>query len=339
MHAAPVEPAMLWSIVRGMARRASSSKLVVYAALSGNLLVALTKLGAAWWTGSSVMLSEAIHSLVDTTNQVLLLYGMHRAARRPDEAHPLGHGREIYFWSFIVALLMFTIGAGVTLLEGISHIRHPEGIVDPYVNYAVLALSALFEGATLLVAIREFRRKKGNIGYFEAFRRSKDPPTFIVVFEDSAALLGIAIAFVGTFLASELSMPVLDGAASIGISVLLAVTALALARESKQLLIGETASPRVRDSIVEIACSQPTIERAYVALTVHLAPDQIVAALSIEFVDNLTTTQIEEAVIALERAIHEKHPDIIAIFIKPQTASTFLSRRLARQSPIGRPAA
>jgi cation diffusion facilitator family transporter len=314
-----------------MARRTSSSKLVVYAALAGNMLVALTKFVAAGWTGSSVMLSEAIHSLVDTGNQILLLYGMHRAAKPADDLHPLGFGREIYFWSFIVALLMFTIGAGVTLLEGITHIRNPESIVDPLVNYIVLGLSALFEGATLLLALREFRKTKGPIGYFEAFRRSKDPPSFIVVFEDSAALIGLAIAFAGTILSERLSMPVLDGVASIGISGLLAITAIALARESKELLIGESASPRVRNSIIAIACSQPDIERANVFLTVHLAPDQIVAALSVEFIDKLTTSQIEKSVIALEAAIHAKHSDIVAVFIKPQTARTFQTRRRAQR--------
>ena len=313
-----------------MARRASSSKVVVYVALTGNLLVTLTKFGAAWWTGSSAMLSEAVHSLVDTSNQLLLLYGLHRGTKPADDLHPLGYGREIYFWSFIVALLTFTIGAGVTLLEGISHIRNPGEIIDPQVNYIVLALSALFEGATLVFAMREFRKSKGNAGFFEAVRRSKDPPSFIVLFEDSAALIGLIIAFTGTFLAERLAMPVLDGMASIGISALLAVTALSLARESKELLIGEPASPQVRDSIVAIACAQPNIERANVVFTVHLSPHEIVAALSVEFIDKLNTTEIEETVLALERVIHDKHPDITAVFIKPQTAHIFQSRRRAR---------
>jgi cation diffusion facilitator family transporter len=319
-----------------MVRRASSSKVVVYVALTGNLLVTLTKFGAAWWTGSSAMLSEAVHSLVDTSNQLLLLYGLHRGTKPADDLHPLGYGREIYFWSFIVALLMFTIGAGVTLLEGISHIRNPGEIVDPQVNYIVLALSALFEGATLVFAMREFRKSKGKAGFFEAVRRSKDPPSFIVLFEDSAALIGLIIAFAGTFLAERLAMPVLDGAASIGISLLLAVTALALARESKELLIGEPASQQVRDSIVAIACAQPNIERANVVFTVHLSPHEIVAALSLEFADKLRTTEIEETVLALEHAIHHEHADIIAVFVKPQTARIFKSRRQARNRRAGK---
>ncbi len=309
-----------------MARR-SSSRQVIYAALAGNLLVALTKFGAAAWTGSSAMLSEAIHSLVDTSNQVLLLYGMHRAARPPDERHPLGHGRELYFWSFIVALLMFMLGAGFTFYEGVSHIANPHPMLDAQINYIVLACSALFEGATWIIALREFRKTKGGAGYYEALRRSKDPPAFMVLFEDSAALLGLLIAFIGTLAATEFAMPVLDGAAAIGISLVLAATALMLARESKELLLGEPASPRITNSILEIARRAPGIERAYVAFTVHLSPDQIVAALSLEFADSLTTPEIEETVAALERAIHESHPEVIAVFIKPQTAGRFESVR------------
>src|SRR6476646_3399280 len=162
----------------------SSSRTVVYAALLGNFLVAVTKFGAAWWTGSSVMLSEAIHSLVDTGNQGLLLYGMYRASRPADERHPLGHGRELYFWSFIVALLMFMLGACVTFYEGVIHIANPHDIVDPKVSYIVLGCSAIFEGITWTIALREFRKRKGDIGYLDAFRRSKDPPSFIVLFED-----------------------------------------------------------------------------------------------------------------------------------------------------------
>ena len=289
--------------------------------------MALTKFGAAWWTGSSAMLSEAIHSLVDTLNQVLLLYGMHRAAKPPDDLHPLGHGRELYFWSFIVALLMFTIGAGVTFYEGVSHITHPAEIVDPKVNYIVLACSALFEGATWLIALRAFRKTKGDAGYFEALRFSKDPPNFIVLFEDTAALLGLLIAFLGTLAAQWFAMPVLDGVASIGISLVLAVTAMALARESKGLLIGEPASRRLRDGILEIARKVPGIERAHVVFTVHLAPDQVVVALSLEFADTLTTPEIEEKVAALEREIRQAYPEVIAIFVKPQSLGTYQSAR------------
>jgi len=312
----------------------SSTKGVVYAALFGNLLVALTKFAAAWWTGSSAMLGEAIHSLVDTSNQGVLLYGMHRAALPADELHPLGHGRELYFWSFIAALQMFMLGAGVTFYQGLTRLDDPRPIVDPQVAYIVLACSALFEGVTWVIALRALRRAKGDLGYFEAVQRSKDPPSFIVLFEDSAALLGLAIAFIGTLAADRLAMPALDGVAAIGISLVLAATAMAVAYESKELLIGEPASARVVASILDIARKQPGIERANIVLTVHLAPDQIVVGLSLEFADNLTTPEIEDRVVALETAIRAAHPDVIAIFVKPQTARSYQSarRRLWQQS-------
>ena len=312
----------------------SSTKGVVYAALFGNLLVALTKFAAAWWTGSSAMLGEAIHSLVDTSNQGVLLYGMHRAALPADELHPLGHGRELYFWSFIAALQMFMLGAGVTFYQGLTRLDDPRPIVDPQVAYIVLACSAVFEGVTWVIALRALRRAKGDLGYFEAVQRSKDPPSFIVLFEDSAALLGLAIAFIGTLAADRLAMPALDGVAAIGISLVLAATAMAVAYESKELLIGEPASARVVASILDIARKQPGIERANIVLTVHLAPDQIVVGLSLEFADNLTTPEIEDRVVALETAIRAAHPDVIAIFVKPQTARSYQSarRRLWQQS-------
>jgi cation diffusion facilitator family transporter len=299
---------------------ASSSKTVVYAALTGNLLVAITKFIAAWWTGSSAMLSEGIHSLVDTGNQLLLLYGMHRSMRPPDELHPLGYGRELYFWSFVVAMLMFTMGAGVAFYEGAQHLVHPREISDPGVSYIVLGCAGLFEGTTWMIALREFRKSKGDLGYFEAMRRSKDPPAFIVLFEDSAALLGVLIAIAGIFAAQRLALPWLDGAASIGISLLLGLTALALARESKGLLIGEPASHRLREAVIGIVHKTPGIERGRIVFSVHLAPDQVVAALALEFRDDLTTPEIERITKELERAIRAAHPEVIAVFVKPEAA-------------------
>ena len=295
-----------------------SSKLVVYAALTANLLIALTKLGAAGWTGSSAMLSEAVHSFVDTGNQALLLYGIHRAAKPPDESHPIGYGRELYFWSFIVALLMFTIGAGVTFFEGVMHIREPEPIVDPAVNFVVLGLSAVFEGATWLYALHEFRKTATSGNLLKAARRSKDPPTFMVLFEDSAALIGLFIAFIGTLAAGYFNAPVLDGVASIAISVLLAGIAVVLAIETKALLIGEPASPRTREAIVATARGTAGVERADLLFTVHLSPHQIVAALSLQFSDALTTTELEQKVSEVERAIRRATPDVSSVFIRPQ---------------------
>ena len=313
----------------------SSSKPVVYAALAGNLLVAVTKFIAATWTGSSAMLSEGIHSVVDCSNQGLLLYGYRRAARPPDEQHPLGHGREIYFWSFIVALLMFSLGAGFSTYEGIMHVLEPPELGDPLISYIVLGCSAVFEGSSLAFAVREFRRSKGDLGYFEAVERSKNPPAFLVLFEDSAALIGLAIAFAGTYAAERLDMPVLDSIASIGIGLLLAVTATIIARESKGLLLGEPATNEVNRSILAIAEAEPGIERPNGLYTVHLAPDQIVATLSVEFDDSLRTPEIEARVEHLERTIKQKHPEVIAVFVKPQAASKYGSQREQHFEQLG----
>jgi cation diffusion facilitator family transporter len=297
---------------------ASTSKGVVYAASAGNFLVTLTKFAAASLTGSAAMLSEAIHSLVDTANQLLLIYGINRADRPPDDKHPLGYGRELYFWSFVVALFMLTIGAGLSCYEGIQHILNPTAIVNTHISYSVLAISAVLEGATLFVALRAFRLAKGSLGYFEAVHKSKNPPVFIVLFEDSAALVGLLIAFVGTLLAEIYQMPIYDGYASLGISALLFVTAMILAYESKELLIGEPASPRKREAIRAIATAVPGVEAARIAISVHLAPDQIVVALGLEFRDELTTPEIEKIVAKIEREIQRQHPDVIAVFAKPQ---------------------
>ena len=301
----------------------SSSQTVIYAALTGNLLVALTKFVAAAFTGSSAMLSEGVHSLVDTGNQGLLLYGQHRAGRAPDEQHPLGYGREIYFWSFVVALLLFALGAGVSLYEGIVHIREPHPITNPAISYVVLGLASVFEGASWYVALREFRKTKGSLDYVEALQRSKNPPIFVVLLEDTAALIGIAIALIGTFASVQLEMPVLDGAASIGISIVLGSTAAFLARESKGLLIGEPAGSAISKDILDLARQRDGIDHVNGVMTVHLAPDEIVATLSVEFADRLTAPDIEQRIVTLEGELRERHPDIIAVFIKPQSRQQF----------------
>lgn len=311
-----------------MVRQSSSSK-VVYAALLGNVLIAVTKSAAAAYTGSSAMLSEAVHSFVDTGNQLLLLHGMRRARRPPDTAHPLGHGRELYFWSFIVALMVFALGAGISLYEGINHIAHPAPIENPIVNYVVLGASFVFEGASWWVALHAFRAAKGQLGYLEAISVSKDPTTFTVLFEDSAALVGLFIAFVGIASADAFDLPQLDGVASIGIAMVLGTTAIALARRTKELLIGESAHPDVQAAILRIADAQHGIVKANGVLTTQLGPNQVVAALSAEFEDRLTTPEIEACVNSLENEIRAAHPEVSALFVKPQTAATWTARRKA----------
>jgi cation diffusion facilitator family transporter len=310
-----------------------TTKQVVYAALLGNLLVAATKTVAALWTGSSAMTSEAIHSFVDSGNEILLLYGQHRASLRADAEHPLGHGRELYFWSFIVALLIFAIGAGVSIYQGIAHIREPEPIQDPWVNYVVLALATVFEGASWWVSVKQFRSTSGRLGFYDAFRKSKDPPSFMVLFEDSAALMGIALAAAGTFAATYWHMPQLDGVASVLIGCVLGAVAMVLARESKSLLIGESASSELTKSIMEIAAKNPAVRRVNGLLTAQLAPDQILVALSLEFSDDLRVPELEERVIEIERSIRERHDEVIALFVKPQTPKTFSEARRDRFGP------
>ena len=301
----------------------TSSKQVVYAALIGNILITIIKAGAAVWTGSAAMWSEAVHSFVDTGNELLLLYGMRRAERQADAEHPIGYGRELYFWSFIVALLVFALGAGVSIYEGVLQLATPQEINDPFVSYAVLGLAFVFDGASWVISINQFKASKGTLGYYEAFRHSKDPATFIVLFEDSVALIGIVIAAISTYLATSLGIIAADGVASILIGLILAGTAGLLARESKSLLIGERADRRLSDSMLSIANQISPSVKTNGVLTVQLAPDQILAAMSIEFADHLKTSQIETMVVDIEQKIREVHPEVVTFFVKPQTAVAF----------------
>ncbi len=312
----------------------SGSRLVVYAALVGNLCIAVAKFVAAAISGSSAMLSEGVHSLVDTINELLLLYGLHRADKKPDTEHPFGYGRELYFWSFIVALLVFAAGAGVSAYEGILHIRNPEPATNHMVSYVVLGVSILFESASWWVALREFRATKGNMGYFEAFRRSKDPSTFTVLLEDSAALLGLGFALVGVGAAQLLDMPILDGVASLCIAGVLALTAFLLARETKGLLVGEPAHPRLGKRIMAVANTDADLRNANGVTTMQMGPDQVLAMLSAEFEDDRSTPQIEACITRIEHAVKAEYPELVALFIKPQTPEVFRSRWAAlRDTP------
>lgn len=307
-----------------------SNKIVVYAALFGNLAIALVKFIAAYITNSSAMLSEAIHSVVDTLNEILLLYGMKKAEQRPDAHHPFGYGRELYFWAFIVALMVFALGAIVSIYQGIQHIIHPEEMQDPMINYVVLGIAILCEGFSWFVALKTFRKMKGKMGYFEAFRRSKDPTTFTVLFEDTAALIGLFIALTGIFLAHQLNIPELDGAASILIGVVLAVSAWLLARETKGLLLGETADPRLRENVLNIAQQDAAVYSANGVLTEQMGAHQVIASLSLEFKDDLTSDEIEACVNRIEAQIKQLHPEIITLFVKPQTKAVWLERTQGR---------
>ncbi|MFW6192756.1 MAG: cation diffusion facilitator family transporter [Gemmatimonadota bacterium] len=295
---------------------AGGSRRAVIAALIGNGLIAITKFVAAVMTGSSAILAEAVHSVVDTGNQGLLLFGMRRAKLPPDADFPYGHGKEVYFWAFVVAILLFSVGAGVSLYEGVHHLQHPEPVRNVYVNYVVLALAFVFEAVATSVAFREFRRRKGSTGYLRAVRRSKDPTLFTVLFEDSAALLGLVTAFVGIFLSSVTGNPVWDGLASVVIAIILAGVAAWLAYECKGLLIGESARSEIVEGIRSLASAEEGIEAVQRLMTLHMGPGRILVNLSVDFDDARSSAELEAAVGRLERRMKEAFPDVRWVFVE-----------------------
>ena len=307
----------------------TSSRTAVIAALIGNLLIAATKAVAAAISGSSAMLSEAVHSFVDTGNEVLLLYGQHRAAKPPDRTHPLGYGREIYFWSFVVALLIFALGAGVSIYEGITHIQHPEPIEDPLINFAVYGFAALFEAISWSYGWSAFQRIRGDKGIMAAVRASKDPASFMVLFEDSAALVGIAIAAGATALSLRLDAPWIDGIGSILIGLVLGAVAIILARESKALLIGERAADELTDSLRKATLHQSGVKGVESILTTQLSPDQVIATLSVHFDDSLDVPQLEQLIGRIEAELRHQHPELFRVFVRPtpSTSDSILSYR------------
>jgi cation diffusion facilitator family transporter len=297
----------------------NASKTVVYAALGGNLLIAVLKFAAASFTGSSAMLSEGIHSVVDSGNQGLILLGIRRAARPPDKVHPFGYGMELYFWTFVVAILIFAVGSGISIYEGVHRLQDPRPIEQPIWNYVVLLLSMIIEGYAWSVAFKEFRRTKGERNWFSAIRHSKDPTVFTVLFEDSAAMLGLVIAFGGVAGAHLFDMPLLDGAASIGIGVLLAFVAFILAVESKGLLIGEGADQKVVDGIESIVTRDERINRVNEILTMHLGPNDILVTASLHFAEDLPAREVGEAITSFERRIKQAYPSVSRVFIEAQS--------------------
>ena len=304
---------------------AGASKKVIYAALAGNSLIAVTKFFAAAYTGSSAMFSEAIHSLVDTGNQGLLLFGMRQAARPADSTHPFGYGKEVYFWAFVVAILIFALGAGISVYEGISKLRDPHPVTGVYINYTVLGLAMLFEGGAWWVAFRAFRGSKGKAGYIEAVRRSKDPTIFTVLFEDSAAMLGLIIAFAGIGLAQWTGVAMFDALASIGIGLVLAITAAFLAYECKGLLIGEAAAPEVVAGIEGIISTSAGILRMNEIRTIHFGPEDVLVTMSLDFADRLSSVEVEAAISAMERRIKESFPEVSRVFIEAQSWTSHLA--------------
>ncbi|MGI9416763.1 MAG: cation diffusion facilitator family transporter [Geminicoccaceae bacterium] len=297
---------------------ASSSKTVIYAALIGNGLIAITKFIASAFTGSAAMLSEAVHSVVDTGNQGLLLYGIRRSGRPADDTHPFGYGMELYFWAFVVAILIFAGGAGISAYHGIEKILHPEPIENAYINYIVLTLAMMFEAVAWWIAFKAFRATKGSLGWFEAVRRSKDPTLFTVLFEDSAAMLGLVVAFIGIALGQALDMPVLDGVASLLIGVILALTAALLAYEAKGLLIGEGVDPEVRQGIEAVIADQQGIVQLNELRTMHLGPEEVLLTISVDFGSDLSADEVERTISEMEQTIKARYSEVKRVFIEAQ---------------------
>jgi cation diffusion facilitator family transporter len=288
-------------------------------ALLANLGIAVSKFVAAMITGSSAMLTEGVHSVVDCTNQLLLMWGRKAAKRPADKKHPFGYGRELYFWSFVVAVLVFALGAGVSIYEGIIHILNPEPAVSPVIAYAVLLIAFLLEGWSTLEAFGDFKQSKGALGWFQAIRRSKDPPGFIILLENGAAMAGIIAAAVGLALAQETGDPFYDGAASVLIGLILAVTSCLLAYESKALLIGEAADPELVAALHDMVQSRKGVTAVGQVLTVHAAPDQITAMLSVDFDDDITARDVEALVWGIEQEAAKRFPMVKRLYLRPRS--------------------
>jgi cation diffusion facilitator family transporter len=291
------------------------SKVAIFAAIAANLAIAVTKFIAAFFSGSSAMLSEAIHSLVDTGNGALLLVGVRQSQKPYDATHPFGHGKELYFWPLIVAILVFSLGGGMSVYEGITHITHPHR-GDPTWSYIVLGLAFAFESVSAFLAFKAFRKELKGAGVVATIRASKDPTTFTVLFEDTAALAGLIVAFLGILLGDLLDNPYLDGVASIVIGLILACVAVFLAYETKGLLIGEGVDPETLQSIRSIAAEDGAVEQVKKSLTMHFGPHEVLLAIDLEFKQHLTATEVADAINRVEAAIRARHPEIRHIFIE-----------------------
>jgi cation diffusion facilitator family transporter len=299
----------------------TASTRTIVIALVANLGIAVSKFVAAAITGSSAMLTEGVHSVVDSTNQLLLMWGRRQAKKPPDQYHPFGYGRELYFWSFIVAVLVFALGAGVSVYEGLLHIRHPEPAVARLVAYIVLLVAFILDGWSTVEAYREFKAAKGSTGWIEAIRQSKDPAAFIVLLENGAAMAGLVAAAAGLLLAQLTGNPFYDGAASVVIGLILGFTAFFLAYESKGLLIGEAADPLVVEGLSKLVLEQKGVVAAGEVRTLHSSPDQVTAMLSVDFDDKISAADVERIVCTIEEEARARWPYVRQLYIRPRMGS------------------
>jgi cation diffusion facilitator family transporter len=299
-----------------MSSEPAKKPVAVYGAMAANCLIAITKFVAAVFTGSSAMLSEGIHSVVDTGNQALLLLGIHLSKKPADATHPFGYGKELYFWGLVVAIILFGVGGGMAVYEGIVHLLHPTPLTDPTVSYAVLGIAAIFESIAFTLAFRELLATRGEESFWRAVRTSKDPAVFVVLFEDAAALTGLVVAFVGIFLGHQFNNPYLDGISSVVIGLILATVAILLAYESKGLLLGESAAPEIVRNVCALAEDDPAVEQVQHPFTMHLGPHEVLLNLAVQFRQGLSGAELTAAVDRLEQTIRVQHPYIKRIFIE-----------------------
>ncbi|WP_420149511.1 cation diffusion facilitator family transporter [Spirosoma sp.] len=289
----------------------------IYSALIANLLIAITKFTAGGFTNSSSMISEGVHSVVDTVNQLLLLYGLKRSKKPADIKRPFGYGRELYFWSFIVSILIFGLGGGISIYTGVLHILDPEPLTDPTWNYVVLGLSILFEGSSLIIAIKEFNAVRGKDSFWEAIIKSKDPSSFVVLFEDSAAVMGLAIVAVFMVVEHQYNLPVLDGVASVLVGLLLVFASFILARESHSLLMGEGISDETRKRIKRLAENDLAVDKVLSILSTYQAPEEVLLMLIIAFRPDLETDDITEAIDRIRESVKREFRLVRFVIIQP----------------------
>jgi len=299
-------------------QRMARSNKSIYAALAANIAIAATKFIAGGITGSSAMISEAVHSLVDSVNELLLLYGIHRSNRQKDKTHPFGYGKELYFWSFIVAILIFGLGAGVSFYQGYHHLKDPAPMTNSGWNYAVLAFSFLFDGSSFIVALKEFNKTRREDSLWSAIKRSKDPTTFMVLFEDGAALLGVSVVFVCLYIGQQTDNPYLDGIASILVGLILTVASALLVRESRSLLMGEGISASTEQEIISLIEKNLSAVKVKKVFSIYQSPEEVLLVLIIAFTPKMTAEELNEKIDDIKKRIRDRYPKINYIIIQPE---------------------
>ncbi len=299
----------------------TASNKSIYSALAANLLIAITKFIAGAFSNSAAMISEGIHSLVDTVNQLLLLFGLRQSKKPADASRPFGYGKELYFYSFIVSILIFGLGGGISIYQGVIHVIHPKVLGDPTWNYVVLVMSVCFEGTSLIIAGKEFNKVRGDQTWWQAIKRSKDPSNFLVLFEDGAAVIGLTIVITCLFLGHHYELPELDGVASILVGLLLVFASAILARESRSLLMGEGIAPSTQLKIIQLTEKDPAVIKARHILSTYQSPEEVVLMLIVAFKEDLDTAAINEAIERIRKSIKSAFKLVSFVIIQPETIS------------------